>query len=165
MIPSPFGARVTSASAIAQAITTRRAHRPETTTRWIIARLITRKRRLLLSCYRQAFTIGRKSIMRTLRKLSALATVAVIATAALMPTSAEARNGRIAAGVVGGFAAGVLAGAAMGGPYWGPYPYYPAPVYYPPGPYYALYGPVYYGPCVRRTVWDGWRWRRVRVCY
>ena len=107
--------------------------------------------------------------MRIVGKLSTLAAVAVIAAAALMPTGAEARNGRIAAGVIGGFAAGILAGAAVGGPYWGPYPYpypyYPAPVYYPPGPYYAPYGPIYYGPCVRRTVWDGRRWRRVRVCY
>jgi hypothetical protein len=103
--------------------------------------------------------------MSVARKLSILTTVGVIAGGALVPTSAEARNGRIAAGIIGGFAAGALVGAAVGGPYWGPYPYpypyYPAPVYYPPAPYY---GPVY-GPCVRRTVWDGRRWRRVRVCY
>jgi hypothetical protein len=39
--------------------------------------------------------------------------------------------------------------------------------YYAPGPYYYRPGPVYYGPrCYwsRHRVWNGYRWRRVRVC-
>ena len=106
--------------------------------------------------------------MRMTGKLAALVTAGLVMAAAMPPTSADARNGRIAAGIIGGLAAGALVGAAVGGGYWGPYPYpyyYPAPVYYyPPAPYYFSYAPVYRA-CYRRTVWDGWRWRRVRMCY
>jgi hypothetical protein len=100
--------------------------------------------------------------MSIARMLGALAIAGVVGAGALVPTNAEARNGRAAAGFIGGFAAGAMLGAAVGGPYWGPYPYgyYPAPVFYPPVPYY---GP-YYGACFRRTVWNGRRWRRVVVC-
>jgi len=86
-----------------------------------------------------------------------LASAAVIAGAAITaPTAADARGGRVAAGIIGGLAAGALiAGAANA--------YAP---YYGYGPYYGAYaGP----PChIRRErVWDGygWYWRRVRVCY
>ena len=73
------------------------------------------------------------------------------------PQPAEARGGRIAAGVIGGLAAGALVGAAVAG----------APHYYGPGYYYGP-GP-YYGPhcwIQRERFWDGfgWRFRRVRVC-
>lgn len=90
--------------------------------------------------------------------VAAAATVAVTALAALAP--AEARGGRIAAGVGLGILGGAIAGAAIAnsGGYYGPgYGYYGA-------------GPVYYGgaPCYwqRERFWDGygWRVRRVQVC-
>jgi hypothetical protein len=93
---------------------------------------------------------------KTLTALAAAATIAVAAIAA--PPPAEARGGRIAAGIIGGLAVGALVGAAANGGYYG----------YGPG-YYA-YGPgPYYGPgCFwrRERFWDGWGWRvrRVRVC-
>ncbi|WP_316179800.1 MULTISPECIES: hypothetical protein [unclassified Bradyrhizobium] len=102
------------------------------------------------------------------RRIITIAAAALLATAAMGPTTADARNGRIAAGVIGGIAAGALIGAAAGG-YWGPGPYYygyPAPVYYyPPAPYYyAPYGYYGYDGCYRRAVWTGRHWRRVLVC-
>lgn len=106
--------------------------------------------------------------MRTKRIMTVAAT-ALLATVTLGSTAADARNGRIAAGVIGGIAAGALIGAATGG-YWGPGPYYygyPAPVYYyppPPSPYYAPYGYYPYQGCYRRAVWTGRHWRRVLVC-
>jgi hypothetical protein len=94
-----------------------------------------------------------------LRNLTALAAVAAISIAAIAaPTPAEARGGRIAAGVIGGLAAGAIIGGAVAGPY-GPYGYYGYPAYYGPGPYY-------YGPgCYWRRVWTEFGWRRTRVCY
>ena len=109
--------------------------------------------------------------MRAIRTVTVAATV-LLATATLGSTVADARNGRIAAGIIGGLAAGALIGAATGG-YWGPGPYYPAPYYYgypapayyyPPAPYYAPYGYYGYRSCYRRTVWTGRHWRRIRVC-
>ena len=100
---------------------------------------------------------------KTLTALAAAVTFAVVAVAA--PQPAEARGGRIAAGIIGGLAAGAIIGgiASQGGYYGGPYDYYGGPGYYY-GP-----GPVYYGPhCywTRQRVWDGYGWypRRVRVC-
>lgn len=110
--------------------------------------------------------------MSVVKRIGSVAIVAVIAMALMVPTGAEARNGRIAAGIFGGLAAGALFGAAVGGGYWGPYPYYayPAPVYYyPPGPYWGpgpfwgAYG--YYGDCYRRAVWHRRHVHYVRVCY
>ncbi|WP_161853453.1 hypothetical protein [Bradyrhizobium sp. CCBAU 051011] len=104
--------------------------------------------------------------MRSIR-IMAIAANALLAGGLVVPTSADARNGRIAAGVVGGFAAGALFGAAVGG-HWGLGSYYygyPAPVYYyPPAPYYAPYGHYGYYGCYRRAVWSGRHWRRVVVC-
>ena len=114
--------------------------------------------------------------------LIAVATAASLAVAAIAaPTPAEARNGRIAAGVIGGLAAGAIIGGALAGPgyYGGPYyggGYYGGPYYgggYYGGPYYGggYYAaePVYGPPCTWRgeRFWDGWGWqvRRVRVCY
>ena len=94
-------------------------------------------------------------ISKTLTALAAAATIAVAAVAA--PQPAEARGGRIAAGIIGGLAAGALIGAAVNGPYYGYGPgYYPRPVYYDESP-------CYWSP---RRFWDGWNWhvRRVRVC-
>lgn len=81
----------------------------------------------------------------------------VAATAITTPTPAEARNGRIAAGVAAGLLGGALLGGALASrPYYGPgYYVAPAPVYVEPACYTA-----------RERYWDGYRWRsrRVRVC-
>ena len=111
--------------------------------------------------------------MRLAKKVGVTAAAGLLTLALIAPTSAEARGGRIAAGIVGGLAAGALIGAAVGGGYWGPYPYYygyPAPVYYyPPAPYWRpgpFWGPyAFYGDCYRRAVWRGRHWHYVRVCY
>jgi hypothetical protein len=107
--------------------------------------------------------------MRTAKRIGGLAIAALIATASLAPTSADARGGRVAAGAFAGFAAGALFGAAIGGGYWAPHPYYygyyPASVYYyPPTPYYGPYAYYGYGGCGLRMVWTGRQWRHVRVC-
>jgi ABC-type transport system substrate-binding protein len=103
--------------------------------------------------------------MSSARRGGSFAIVGLLAFVLAMPTAAEARGGRYAAGVFGGFAAGALIGAAIGGGFWGPHPYYygyPAPYYYyPAGPYYyRQYG---YYDCYPHVVWTGRRWRR--VCY
>ena len=89
--------------------------------------------------------------------LAAVATLAVSAVAA--PQAAEARGGRIAAGV----AAGLLGGALLGGAIASQNGYY--------GPGYGYYGgPAYVAApdCFwqRQRFWDGygWRVRSVRVC-
>ena len=93
------------------------------------------------------------------KSLIAIAAVTALGLATVAaPQPAQARHGRIAAGIVGGLAlGGILGAAAANGPY-----------YYGPRPYYGP-GPVYYGPdCywTRSRYWDGWRWRfqPVRVC-
>ena len=96
------------------------------------------------------------NMKKTLTALAAASTIAIAAVA--VPQQAEARGGRIAAGIIGGLAAGAIIGsiAANNGYSYGP------------GYYYGS-GPVYYGPdCywTRQRVWDGYGWhlRRVRVC-
>ena len=88
--------------------------------------------------------------------LKALTIVAAVATAAASFTvstqQAEARGGAIAAGVVGGLAAGAIIGAAAS-----------QPRYYGPGYYSAPYQPVY-SNCYWTREYDGFRYRRVRVC-
>jgi hypothetical protein len=87
--------------------------------------------------------------------------VAVTLTAGplLLPASARAENGQIAAGVVGGLIGGALLGGAIAAR--------PAP---PPPPVYYAPEPVYVDEPVCRLVgeryWDGygWQFRRVRVC-
>ena len=92
------------------------------------------------------------------------ATLAVTAVAA--PAPAEARGGRIAAGIIGGLAgAANLGGLATNGYGYGPgYGYYGAPAYYGQPAYYG----GGYGGCYlqRERFWDGyaWRVRRVQVC-
>lgn len=100
-------------------------------------------------------------ITKTLTALAAAATLTIGAVA--MPQPAEARGGRIAAGIIGGLAAGAIIGgiASQNG-------YYNNGYYGGPGYYYGP-APVYYGPHCwwqRDRVWDGygWRLRRVRVC-
>ncbi|GAB1717105.1 MAG: hypothetical protein NTAFB05_21470 [Nitrobacter sp.] len=99
----------------------------------------------------------------------ALATAAALITAVAAPQAAEARGGRIAAGVVGGLIGGAILGGALAGPgYYGPGYYGPGYGYYGPG--YGYYGPGYVAApgCYwqRQRFWDGygWRLRRVRVC-
>lgn len=101
----------------------------------------------------------------------AAAVAAALAAAAFTPQPAEARGGRIAAGVLGGLAAGAIIGGAFGPRYYGPgYGYY-GPGYgyggYAPA-YYGGYAPAYDGGCYlrRERFWDGyaWRVRRVQVC-
>jgi hypothetical protein len=89
------------------------------------------------------------------RILTGLIAAASIAAATLAaPSAAEARWGGW--GWHGGwgwgpgpFIAGALVGGAIAGAYYYPYGY--------------GYGPYPYGPCVWRTVWNGYRW--VRACY
>jgi hypothetical protein len=96
------------------------------------------------------------------KSLTACAVAATLAVAAVAaPQPAEARGGRIAAGIIGGLAAGaILGGIAAQNGYYGYGPGY--------GPHYAA-GPGYYGSgCywTRQREWDGYGWRlhRVRVC-
>lgn len=97
------------------------------------------------------------------KTLTALAVAATFALATVaVPQSAQARNGRNAAAIIGGLAVGALVGAAVAnGPYYGPSYYY--------GPPRRHYYRRYYRPHCwweRERYWNGWRWRshRVRVC-
>ena len=92
-----------------------------------------------------------------MKKLMTTAAALVMTAATFaVPNTAEARGGRIAAGVIGGLAAGAIIGGALAQPYYDPY--YPT-YYYGPGPYY-------YGPgCYWHRVWTPIGWRRERVCY
>ncbi|GEC14604.1 hypothetical protein [Nitrobacter winogradskyi] len=102
------------------------------------------------------------------RTVMALATVGALVTALAAPQVAEARNGRVAAGVVGGLVGGAILGGMLAGPgYYGPgYGYYGGGY----GPGYGYYGPGYAAApgCYwqRQRFWDGfgWRLRNVRVC-
>lgn len=111
--------------------------------------------------------------------IAATAAAGVLTATAFAPQPAEARGGRIAAGIFGGLAAGAILGGALHGGYYGGYGYYGpryyggyAPGYYGYGPaYYGGYAPAYYGGyggCYlrRERFWDGfgWRVRRVQIC-
>ncbi len=91
------------------------------------------------------------------RIASAIAGIALASGPLLLPASARAENGQIAAGVVGGLIGGALLGGALARP--AP----PPPVYYAPAPVY-----VEEPACriVRERYWDGYGWqiRRLRVC-
>ena len=88
--------------------------------------------------------------------VSTIAAVALAAGPLLLPVSARAENGQIAAGVVGGLIGGALLGGALASRPA------PPPVYYAPEPVYVE-EPV----CrvVRERYWDGYGWvyRRVHV--
>ncbi len=96
-------------------------------------------------------------MMKTLTAFAAAGTIAIAALAA--PAPAQARNGQVAAGVIGGLAAGAIIGSAINSNR-GPYAYEPAPAYY--------YGTPYAQRCyiTRERVWTNYgpRWRKVRVC-
>jgi hypothetical protein len=88
------------------------------------------------------------------RSITLAAAAAMLTAAVAAPSPADARGGRIAAGVIGGLAAGAILGGALSSPY-----YYPAPAYYG-------YGPYYYGPrCYWRRVWTPVGIQPQRVCY
>lgn len=97
----------------------------------------------------------------------AIATAATVAASSVaLPQHAEARGGRIAAGIIGGLAAGAIVGSALAGPryYYGPGHYYaPAPYAYYDEPAYVVEPSCYWQ---RERIWNGWAWRlrRVRVC-
>jgi hypothetical protein len=83
------------------------------------------------------------------------------------PIEAQAENGQIAAGILGGLAAGAIIGSAMRPAPPPPVYYYPAPVYAPPPPVYVEPPPTCYYTR-GAAVWDPYRaaWvsPRVRVC-
>ena len=89
----------------------------------------------------------------TVAAVSAL-TLAVI----VMPQTAQARGGSIAAGVIGGLAVGAIIGSQANRNY------YNGPGYYEPGYYQPVYGRCH---IERQQVEDGYgriHLRRVRVC-
>lgn len=90
-----------------------------------------------------------------MKRTIALTTITMLAAVAVTaPSPADARGGRVAAGVIGGLAAGAIIGGALSSPYYSPYP-----------AYYG-YGPYYYGPrCYWRRVWTPIGPQRERICY
>lgn len=102
------------------------------------------------------------------RTLTAIAVAAMMTIAAVaVPTYAEARGGRIAAGIIGGLAAGAIIGTVVGnggyyyGPGYGPGYYGPGyydPGYYGPPPYAYVPGPVYVQPVPHRYRGGGSCW-------
>jgi hypothetical protein len=97
----------------------------------------------------------------------ALATAVTVAAGTLAPAPAEARGGRVAAGIIGGLAAGAIIGGALSHrPAYG----YPSHGYSQGYPGHGYYEPTYARQeCQirRERFWDGygWRIRRVQVCY
>ncbi len=90
------------------------------------------------------------------RSMIALATAAAFAAAVTTSaTPARADGGATAAWIIGGvLVGGLLLAAANPRP---GYAYYGGPYAYAPYPR----GPV----CYWTNSWDGWDWRRIRVCY
>jgi len=95
--------------------------------------------------------------------LAGLEVAVALSAATIASTPARADDGRVAAGVAGGFLGGMLLGGALA-----PRPYYGSQ-------YYGAPGPVYYDPPPERCYWTrgarywdddigAWRRSRVRVC-
>ena len=93
---------------------------------------------------------------KILTAIAAAATLGVAAVAAPQPAQAYCYGCAVGAGIIGGLAAGAIIGSATAYGAYGPYYGYYGPAYYRPGPYY--------GGCYWTRSWDGWGWRRVRVC-
>jgi hypothetical protein len=74
--------------------------------------------------------------------LAAAVGIAAALASATLPTSAQAHDSRIVAGVAGGFAGGMNVGSALA----------PRPAYYAPA-YSAAPSPVYYYPPVPQCYW------------
>ena len=94
---------------------------------------------------------------KTLTALAVAATFTIATVAA--PQQAEARGGRVAAGIIGGLAAGAIIGgiASQQGYYGGPgYYYSPGPYGYGAGPYAYEPAPVYVQPAPRRYYRGGY---------
>ncbi len=94
-----------------------------------------------------------------------LATVAVIAAGAAVPSTADARprGGAVAAGVIGGLAAGAIIGSMANQRYYGDGYYAPGYAYgpgytYGPDPYAYEAPPVYVRPVPRRYDRGGGCW-------
>lgn len=106
------------------------------------------------------------------KALTALAVAATFALATVAtPQSAEARNGRKAAAIIGGLAVGALVGAAIAsGPHYSGPPRYYAPKRRHSRRHWRRHSRrYYYRPHCwweRERYWNGYRWRRqrVRVC-
>jgi hypothetical protein len=92
------------------------------------------------------------------RIASVIVAIAIASGPLLVPASASADNGEIAAGVVGGLIGGALLGGALASR-----PAPPPPVYYAPEPVYVEEPTCHF---VRERYWDGYGWqlRRVQVC-
>ena len=95
-----------------------------------------------------------------MRKLLAILVIGSSLGVALTPHEAVARDGGVAAGLIGGLAVGTLFGAAIAS---GPRYYAPAPVYVAPAPVYVAEPACYWTR--GRPVWDGYRgvWYRPRI--
>jgi hypothetical protein len=91
----------------------------------------------------------------------ASAVVAIALCGNLLPTTANAENGQIAAGVAGGLLGGMLLGGALAAR-----PAPPPTVYYAPLPPERVYVEEPVCRIVRERFWDGydWRYRSVEVC-
>jgi hypothetical protein len=94
------------------------------------------------------FQMKANPMLKNMTVIAVAATVAL--TAVATPQQAEARNGRVAAGVIGGLAAGAIIGGIIASNRG----------YYGPG-YYGGYGPAYYG----RGYYDGPRYYYGRGYY
>jgi hypothetical protein len=86
-------------------------------------------------------------------KITTLAATAALALVAVSQPASARDGGAIAAGVGAGLVAGAIIGSSANRP-----AYYGGPAYYA-----APYAPVY-RHCYRTREWDGFRYRRVRVC-
>ena len=92
---------------------------------------------------------------------SAAVAVVLCVSSVVLPTTARAENGAIAAGLAGGLVGGMLLGGALASR-----PAPPPPVYYAPPPPERVYVEEPVCRMVGERFWDGfgWQYRRVEVC-
>ena len=86
-----------------------------------------------------------------MKNASLVTALTISALAAASP--AQAGNGDVAAGLLGGFAAGAIVGSVLAPR--------PVPVYVAPAPVYVVEPRCYWTR--GRPAWDGYRWVRTRV--